>query len=814
LNAQLCKVKMTERSVALLLVALLLAATTAVHAAVDRNAHLNVDLVTKGKPVTGAVIELSSKSESVEITIPCNNAGRCVSDAIPADMYFVVVRTASISAALGQPIALVAGTSYHAVIQVDASGAVAIQSLGIIRITPTGTLSTAAAPSAQLDTQMLSELGEQDVASAIAQVPGVTMNRPAGGAVGLPVSIMIRGDDPKETVVELDGSPINNGNTGDFDLSLLDPAAFQNVQIVYGLAPASLVGANVEGGTLNFHTLEPTAVPQGFIRYTTASFDTSAETFATTGSADKLGYAFEARSLYQLGQVNDFPVIDSSTGHPATLGSAITGTNALAKLTYALPRDGTIQASVLTFGSNEDLSAALSSPVNPNDAGPGSLFYSYEGSERSNVTTFYDLSARVPIGPPSAGMTPPAFITAGFTMVNARQTVTGPAYNYNSYFLDTADILNNGLLEYDRLLPNADLTFIELWQGERLTVPWQDAAGESSIFTHPLADDGTAPFPIPSSPTSPTQTQTNHTFLARYLWNGGTNLEYTAVGYLSTFSTFGTSFNPRGAVVWRPTHQTVVRASIGTGFQAPALSDKIVPVPTPLPDPSGLITVGNPDLTADHTLQEELDFEHSFSQSPSALNGQLDLYHVNQHGDDIPYIPAGASLATPMLSYPINTSNTVWQGLVLQLQAPFRNGVSAQSSYTINEGYPLALPPALVGSSGNLVPGQQFQNVPLHRGTFSVQQQWRRLGWMAGLAYEGVNNDLNQPPFATVNANVSYRFDHTTVVLAGNNLTNVYSGNFQLTNAGVPYPGLTGPILSNAYQLRACNVTASLTQHW
>ena len=145
---------------------------------------------------------------------------------------------------------------------------------------------------------------------------------------------------------------------------MLDPSAFQDVQVVYGLAPGSLVGGNTEGGTLNFLTLSPTPVAQGFLRYAFGSFASHGYTFATTGPLDSFGYAFELHSFNQQGEVSGYPVDDADTGAPQTLGSGVSGSNALAKVSYALPRDGLVEASVLSLGYNEDLSAPLSTPAN------------------------------------------------------------------------------------------------------------------------------------------------------------------------------------------------------------------------------------------------------------------------------------------------------------------------------------------------------------------------------------------------------------------------------------------------------------------
>ncbi len=368
--------------------------------------------------------------------------------------------------------------------------------------------------------------------------------------------------------------------------------------------------------------------------------------------------------------------------------------------------------------------------------------------------------------------------------------MSGPAEGLSEYLLDTTDLIHNGSLEYDRLLPNAKLTLAARTQDETLSAPADFGAG------------------------APTQAQNNHTFLARYQWNGGAHLEYTAVAYESSFSTFGTSFNPRAAVVWRPTSQTVVRASLGTGFQAPLLAEKVVPAPLPPPDANGLINVGNPNLTADHTTEYEVDAEHAFGPGPSATSAELDLYHVSQRGDDLQFIPAGASPASPKLSYPVNIADSVWQGAAMHLVVPLPRGLALQAAYDINAAYPLALPADLLGSSGNIVPFQQYQSVPLQRGTFSLQQQNGKVSWRVALAYEAANNDLSQGPFAACNADVTYSLEHTSLTLAGYNLTGVYAGRFTLAGAGIPYPGLQGPIPTDAYSLQAPSLLVTVTQHW
>jgi len=113
-----------------------------------------------------------------------------------------------------------------------------------------------------------------------------------GGGLNAPAVVALRGPDPSETLVAVDGHLVNNGSTGDFDLSLLDPADLQSLQVVYGIAPSSLFGPNTLGGALNVLTLEPTAQPHTLLRFTGGSYDTFGTTLDTTGTTNRLGYAF------------------------------------------------------------------------------------------------------------------------------------------------------------------------------------------------------------------------------------------------------------------------------------------------------------------------------------------------------------------------------------------------------------------------------------------------------------------------------------------------------------------------------------------
>ena len=98
---------------------------------------------------------------------------------------------------------------------------------------------------------------------------------------------------------------MNNGNTGDFDLSLIDPAALQEVQVVYGIAPSSLIGPNTIGGGVNIVTLQPSSTPHALAaRSSAARTARTAEPLQSTGTDGRFGYAFSLHAVSSSGSVN------------------------------------------------------------------------------------------------------------------------------------------------------------------------------------------------------------------------------------------------------------------------------------------------------------------------------------------------------------------------------------------------------------------------------------------------------------------------------------------------------------------------------
>ena len=86
-----------------------------------------------------------------------------------------------------------------------------------------------AIPSIALTRADLDALGDNRIAQGLEELPSATFTRPDGGAASAVAVVSLRGPDPSESLLALDGQLLNDGNTGDVDLSRLPVAAFSAV---------------------------------------------------------------------------------------------------------------------------------------------------------------------------------------------------------------------------------------------------------------------------------------------------------------------------------------------------------------------------------------------------------------------------------------------------------------------------------------------------------------------------------------------------------------------------------------------------------
>ena len=684
-------------------------------------------------------------------------------------------------------------------VTLDPADSPKLRTIGAVTVNGGFTLQRSGVPEVDIPRAQMDELGYSNVVEALGQVPSLVLQHPDAGSATAPDVVSLRGPDPSEALVTLDGHPLNDGNTGDVDLSQFAVPAFNSVNVTEGLGPSDSEISNTFGGAVNFVSLQPTQKPHLNLSGSIGSYGTSQTWLNATGSAGKLGYAFAVNNYQQAGQVdetvavaplNNTP-IDCATNTncpvPTHLGSTISSRLGVAGVQYNFSQQADAGLRIFSLGDTRDESSALNGiagnafvPCDPTSTAPCSTgftnvpnpdFGAHIGAGSAvfaqNIRA-YDAYSRSVLG---AG----SLIADVFTADNAVD-FSGASTGVTPYDVSHHDKRAIEALSWERVFDKSDLTLGAYWRQESLAGDGIDSTQSQSIASYFVRGDRQ---------------------LGKLRLSGGL--------YDADYSTFGRSIDWRLGTSYDLDSSSVVRASFGTGFRAPLLIERyyfpqvitngsVQPNPGLPPADSNCVVAGqgNPNEKAEHATEYELGYSKLFS---SVSNLDFSLYRSNLRDTIENYYPGYSCDAPNGFAYeiPINIGNAVYEGAELRLKQLFpRQNLLAVFSYGLNVAYPYALGPNVSNptSGGTLVDHQPFLSVPQQQGSISVN--WAHAGWHAATAFTfaGRNNALNQAPYTLTDAAVGRSFGHVDLTLAATNIFNAVSGPFTIYGAGVPYQGL------------------------
>jgi outer membrane cobalamin receptor len=644
-------------------------------------------------------------------------------------------------------------------------------------------------PSITVTRADLDALGEDRIVEGLQQLPGATFTRPDGGAASAISVVSLRGPDPSESLVALDGQLLNDGNTGDLDLSRLPTAAFSAVDITEGLGPEDSNGSNTFGGAINLISLRPTQAPRLGFSTSYGSFGQSDTWLNATGTQGRLGYAAALDDQNESGFVNQaVPLYVAGTPcNPCAthLGSGVAAHSALGTLTWSFSENADVTARVFLLGDVRDQSSALNG-LDFNSADIGTPAYGHFTGPGEQMFTqdirAYQIRARSPLG-------------AGELTTDLSESDNGVAINGGAaspYDVDHIDHRYNAGLTWQRTFATA-----------------QFAVGgytryESLEFVAPPSGDTSS---LTSSQAQPLLGQTMNVFFVRGGFQPTAKLRLDGGVFESRYTTFGSNLDGRFGAIYAADPSTSIRFSLGTGFRAPLLLERYqFPYSQLALDGNGVfVGQGSPGEHPEHASEYELGVSHEFSRQ-STLD--VSLYQTNLRDPIEIFYPLAAvaagtcatnSYANPIpacVSYNSNVGNAVYQGAEIrysQLFAPAHILMTAR--YGLNVAYPKDLNAQFSNptSGGSLVDNAQFLGIPQQQG--SLEAEWSDRGWHAALAgtARGNNNELNQGPFVILNALVGRHLGGgLDLSLSGTNLLNAAAGPFTHFGAGTPYRGLTG----------------------
>ena len=645
-------------------------------------------------------------------------------------------------------------------------------------------------PSVTLTRPDLDLLGADLAIQGLQTIPSATFTRPDGGAASAVAVVSLRGPDPSESLVALDGQLLNDGNTGDLDLSRLPSAAFSAIDVTEGLGPEDSNGSNTFGGAIDFVSLRPTVEPHYGLSFSEGSLGGSESWLNATGTVGRLGYAGAFDDQNEAGYVNSTLPLYSTT-KPAcapcatALGSWIASHLGLGTLTWSFSQNADLTARVFLLGDERDQSSSING-IDENSADLGTPQYGQltgPGAQIFDQTIrAYQLRARTPRG---AGE-----LTSDLSLSDNDVAVNGGTAS--PYDIDHEDKRYNGGLTWQRTFDTSQFAVGGYTRYESLEFAGPPSQSDASL-----------------TPTQ-AQAQLGQTIDVLYLRGGFQpvpKLRLDAGLFQSYYTSFGANLDGRFGAIYQTDPATSVRFSIGTGFRAPLLAERyLYPYDELTLDGSNVfVTQGNPNEHPEHATEYELGASHQFS-SQSTLD--LSFYQTNLRNPIEIFYPLAAvangtctnnSYANPIpacVSYNSNVGNAVYQGLEARFVHRFpAQHVFLTARYGLNVAYPKDLDAQFSNptSGGNLVDDEQFLGIPQQQG--SLQVDWAEGAWHADASavFRGKNNELNLGPFTVLSALAGYRFGRRLdLSLAATNLFNAGAGRFTVFGAGEPYRGIVG----------------------
>jgi len=345
-----------------------------------------------GTPVSNASVMITRAARRLKTTTAAD--GRFT---LTADPGTYEVDTIAKGYALSEAGPVEVNRDLHLDIALEAADAQNLRPIGSVYVDGRLALSRNAIPGAVIARAEYEANGYSRILDALPAVPSITLPRPDGGNSAAPAVVALRGPDPSETLVALDGQILNDGNTGDLDLSRLPVAAFTSVNLSEGLGPKDLEGSDTIGGAVNLISLQPTVQPHAAYSVNAGSFGKSESWLNASGTRGRLGYAMVLNDQQETGYVNEDDTVcpDSIySGPPVSthLGSSVSSRSVLANLVWNFSQGSDVGARIFSLGNVRDVSA----PVNALNSA-GQLFGPGPAALAQSIRT-YDIHGRASLG--------------------------------------------------------------------------------------------------------------------------------------------------------------------------------------------------------------------------------------------------------------------------------------------------------------------------------------------------------------------------------------------------------------------------------
>lgn len=341
--------------------------------------------------------------------------------------------------------------------------------------------------------------------------------------------------------------------------------------------------------------------------------------------------------------------------------------------------------------------------------------------------------------------------------------------------------------------------------------------------TYPTACSAPYAKPAPAGFTGPVNGVTNPN--KSQCWQDGS-------GYVFG-STTTSHYDPRLSLEYRPAQDTAVRFAAGSAIAPPYLQ-LLSSVNGAISCPAGCTTafqsVNAGTLKPETAFGYDLGADHRFHDGVTTISADVYMTNLFNHFITQTYNSGLTCSASPCpttgvpLYYTsnVNLNNARFEGLELAIRHNPLVGFGWVVQGSTQRGYAYNLPPCFYTSTNNcslystnlaVLPNINFTGGALCQGCGGLggfsNQNLPYLQGFAQLSYRftngiytqvnetlyGKNNSLNEPPFGIVNASVRFPVvNGIQLQVAGDNLTNAYTGLFPTLGTGVAIPLANGQV--------------------
>ncbi len=358
----------------------------------------------------------------------------------------------------------------------------------------------------------LEELGVDFALDAIATAPGVTVNQ--NGAFGGNASVRIRGASNDQTLVLIDGVPVNDptGTGGGYNFAYLDTDTIERIEVLKG-PQSTLWGSDAIGGVVSITTKRPTEGLSGTVFGEYGSFNTL-RGGASISNANEIGdFRLAATGLTTDGisKADEANGNSEDDGYDSQTVSAKGGLN--------LPASVRLETSLMWSDAESEYD---------------SYAFGAQGSvaDGDEVTNSETLSGNITLKAPLFDGRLENLVQIGYADIERENTSNG----VQSYFTE----------------------------GDRVLFRYQG--------TFAINDTNTLAFGTEREETSANEQESSiDSLFALYEFKPVDNLTLTGGIRVDDHETFGSETTGRVAAAWTATDQLTFKASWGQGFKAPSI---------------------------------------------------------------------------------------------------------------------------------------------------------------------------------------------------------------------------------------------------